>query len=555
MPFALLVGCASGRNGPFLGEKFDDPPQLSPYNQPLNGGQQQVTPYRGGVPGTSVPPNQYSLFPGPFVLPFGTTDGRGASPALPADDPGRIELGEPLGSGDPENGARPQEPTTPKTYQETVPVYPDAADELPDGGPEQTIRQRPESDLLSAPTPSQPPAATILPNIETVDPSRRPLELQVSDSSQVSIGEAARFEVVIRNPFDTAVESVVVECRFDEGLAFPELTERAIRQRLGTLGALESRTIDLALTAEQVGKQCVDFLLSAEHRETSEVRKCVEVVDLSAVLTPANPVEPITSGESNTTGVRIELVSPTLRNVGGQLECVLTLENRTGHDISGIVASINHDAALLPREVSTGAQRSPGSLVWDLGLLRVDERIQIQVEFACPIPAEQVCIGARVSGRDLATQQQEVCAKIHPRPTLDVAVADSRDPVPVGETTTYLVTVTNRGLDAISDVRVDVELTGGLEFIARTQGLSEVSRSAQPPAGPRTATFAVNGPIAPDDSRVVRVDARATSVGVGGLRVLATELATDRRVIVDEPTVINPPLLALPFSDGIVNDE
>ena len=99
--------------------------------------------------------------------------------------------------------------------------------------------------------------------------------------------------------------------------------------------------------------------------------------------------------------VRIDLVGPMTRTAGGRLECVLTLVNVTGREVSGIVASIDHDGALVPKEASAGATRLPGRLEWDLGLLRVDERVQMQVEFACPTTSEQTCITAKVLGRDM----------------------------------------------------------------------------------------------------------------------------------------------------------
>ena len=87
---AAIVGCASSRNGPFLGEKFEDPPQLSPYNQPLNPGQQQVVPYRGVVPGPVPNSNPYNLFQSPFVLPFGRSGGTPQNPEMLSNENGGL---------------------------------------------------------------------------------------------------------------------------------------------------------------------------------------------------------------------------------------------------------------------------------------------------------------------------------------------------------------------------------------------------------------------------------------------------------------------------------
>src|SRR5690606_7082250 len=104
--------------------------------------------------------------------------------------------------------------------------------------PPQSIRQRPSG----AAEPDRESASKLV--------------LDVNDPQRVLLGEPAEFRVVIRNPLQVAAENVVVECHFGEGLAFAATPERALRQRLGTLGVGESRTLDLSLTAEEVGRHC-----------------------------------------------------------------------------------------------------------------------------------------------------------------------------------------------------------------------------------------------------------------------------------------------------------
>lgn len=573
----LVVGCASSRNQTYLGEGTGDPFQqfpaspgpgtTTPADVPGSGQmvlpEQQITQYRGplgfsfyGQPRYRMPPayqgnTQYRSstdFHG-GAMPRGLQPARPTTPLQPTPDNSQslnrspIELGLPQPEGDSPAGESGPQLGTPRTYKETVPIYPDLEPSQADPGAEETIRRRLESESLGAPSPSTVPDGLVLPAEPTTDPARRPLELVVSDPQRVLLAEAAKFEVVIRNTSSEAVDEVVIVCEFDEGLMFPEMADRALRQRLGTLGAAESRTIDLALTADQLGQQCVTFSLSAGGRDTAIEERCVEVVD------------PSTGVSRPDGGVKVELVGPRSRNAGGRLECVMIVENLTGRDVSGIVAAVNYDLALIPREASAGARRDAGTLEWDLGMLRVDERVQIQVEFGCPTPAEHVCIDAAVSGRDLPVQRQELCTVIRPRPTLDVSVADARDPVPVGETTTYLVTITNRGFDTISDMRLDAEVSGGLEILAQEAELAEVAFDGPQPATLQSATYAVAGSIEPDESRQIRIDARATSIGVAGIRVLATELATGRRVEVDEPTIVTPPLLQLPSFEDIAGSQ
>lgn len=550
----VLAGCASPPT--YLGQSITDPPQLSPYNQPLNAnappaaGDQQITGYRGlgsffgpwmNAPAAPQPNRFHSGGPLGGMPPGTQSPSAQPTPALPAptQQRGPIELGQPQPADVEPTDELGTQLGTPRTYREEgVPTYPDA--QVPSGGEGETIRRRPEADSPAAPAPAEPGAQ------KTYDPATQAIELEVNDPRQVLLTEMADYQVLIRNPFNEPAEEVVIVVRFDEGLSFPGMPDRALRQRLGTLGVGESRTLDLSLTGEAVGRHCVDFTLSAEGRAEVTLQRCVQVVDPQ---TSAAPIEGTTPQEG---GVTIELVAPPERNAGGRLECLLSIQNRTGQDVSGIMATIHYDGALVPREASAGALRSPGALAWDLGLLRIDERVQIQVEFASPTPSELACIDAEVSGRNLPTRRQEACVRVRPRPTLDVAIADVRDPVPVGETTTYLLTLTNRGLEAIEGIRVEIEVEGGLEILPGERPVSGVSQQVRAGDGaPQTATYSISERIAPDESKELLIDVRGTAVGTGGLRVTATHLANGRRFEVQEPTVVNPPLLELPSFEDI----
>jgi hypothetical protein len=540
---SLSAGCASSRSGPFLGQKFDDPPQLSPYNQPLNAQarpavpDQQITGYRGPAffgPWTGT--QQGRFYNGGMLGGLPPATQTAPTPLIPSPSPqrGPIELGQPQPTESAPIDDLGTDLGTPRTYREDgVPTYSD-----PQAAPEadgETIRRR-QDGALNAPLPGE---SSLTPQAD--DPATQPLELEVNDPQQVLLAETADFKVIIRNPFSEPVEEVVIVVRFDEGLSFPGLPDRALRQRLGTLGASESRTLDLSLTAANVGQQCVDFALSAAGRAQIDYERCVQVVDPQTSVVP----------QQQPGGVTVELVGPPERNVGGRLECLLTIHNQTGQEVSGIVATLHHDMALVPREASTGAKRSPGTLAWDLGLLRIDERVQMTVEFACPTPTEQACVAAEVIGRDVPSQRQEVCVLVRPRPTLDVAVTDVRDPVPVGETTTYRLTLTNRGLEPISGIRVDVTADGGLVMLPGDLSVSQVTVGAGDPGPPQTATYTISETIGPDEVRQVLIDVRGTEVGTAGVRIVATELRSGRRFQVEEPTMINPPLLELPTFEDI----
>ncbi len=350
------------------------------------------------------------------------------------------------------------------------------------------------------------------------------MQVTVTGPTQAQRGDEVAFQIVIQNVERSTLEGVIVTCRLPEGLVFPDAPQRAFRQRLGQLAADQQETLDLTLRCENFGNHCVEFDVVADAMDDAVSKSaCVE-------CTAPTATAPLTS---------LELTGPIERTVGGRAEFVLTLRNLTGFEQPDVHVRLQHEGVLEPREASAGAIRQPGQLEWDLGLLRVDERVQIQVEFECLSTTDETCLTAIVTGRSLDLAPVESCLKTTPRKTIDLDIVDQQDPVMMGEKVTYVIHVTNAGLQTLSNASVQLQ-ADGLQPVGVTVGDNESPAGAAFDRATGLITVPLIESLAPDVTQTISLQTLATHAGAGNLRAVITQRGTSLSISSAEPTVINP---------------
>ncbi len=279
------------------------------------------------------------------------------------------------------------------------------------------------------------------------------LELSVSGPSRKQVGGSATFYVRLTNAGDKPLEKLAVRCNFDDALVFVGSDKREVRQRVDRLAAGESKDLALSLTANSAGSHCCRFAATqgdgSDETEIVFKEVCVDFV---------------------TRHVEIEITGPGQRTEGSRAEFNITLSNKSLKTIVDTQAIISFDNALIPKEASADAEQKPGSLTWTLGTLKPLEQVELQVEFECRNQAHRACVAVEVKGSNLGGadghgDQDEACLEILPVPgTLDLQIGDVDDPVEVGKTGTFAVTVENIGLQPTRGVKVEAMASEHLQI-------------------------------------------------------------------------------------------
>jgi hypothetical protein len=401
-------------------------------------------------------------------------------------------------------------PQTPTPTYESQTSRPPTADEAT--APEVTIRQK-----LDAPAPS------LGSGTDNAAATQDLLTLSATGPAGRQVGEPIEFSITIGNRGGAGLKNVVLECDFGAGLEFPGRREKQVRRPLGTLAGGATQTFSLALTPLSDGQQCAVFKLSADGESpvTREVWVRVE----------ASPVE-------------LTIIGPEWREVGQRAEFVLTVHNRSGRALSDARVQVRHDAALAAREASAGVERTDGLLTWNLGTLQKDERIQIQMEFECLKPEPRACPSVRITTADTATSR-EACVEVRAAGAgLTLSLADSVDPVAVGEKTVQQLIATNRGTTPITDWSIELTLSDAvaLETVQVTKPLLSAVEQQQTAGG--TVLLPKLPSLAAGETLQIDLVLQALHEGRVDVRAAASTGATTVSTV--EPTLINPPAAGAP---------
>lgn len=249
--------------------------------------------------------------------------------------------------------------------------------------------------------------------------------LQVTAPQSVQRDGFGTWTAVVRNVGRREAENLTLQCRLDPDLRFPEQTTRHFFRSLPRLAPGEAQRVTLMLQPRGVGKRCAEFSVRFGQRELIWKAVCTEVV------------QPL---------YRLELNVPPRRSVGSRLEPTLTLTNLSGRTLKNLQLVVLYDAEKLRAWEATGKPRhTPGRLLWNIGLLKPQQRLVWQVDLQALRRDERACLSAEISGPQLPADMRVACLRVtEPAGSFDMRIADTRDLLKTGEQTDLIVSVLNR---------------------------------------------------------------------------------------------------------------
>ena len=384
----------------------------------------------------------------------------------------------------------------------------------------------PASEPTERPTVVAATPVPVTPLDETAKPPRTRVEavdLEVTDPPQRQVGAGATFRVKMTNRGREQLSGTRVVCEFDDGLAFGTSTDRLVSQPLGPFAAGETKELALTLGASQAGNYTARFKVQREADQQTLVEQVAkaEFVDRRYELTVLGPVE---------------------RTIGSRAEFLLRVVNRSSEPLTGCELTLTRDPALVLKELTEGSRRTGGTIRWSLEPIPPGGEALLQAEFECRTAAERAAVVASLSGTGLPGEEFETALRITPvTGVLDLRLEDVVDPVPVGETITYRLTVANLGLQEVRKLRVRLQSTEPLEVRSArvTRGQTPLdTRFAQ------TDTGFVGDEIdtlAADESLVIEVTAAAKQGGQGELTAFVEHEVPGSATEVRETTWVTGP--------------
>ncbi len=254
---------------------------------------------------------------------------------------------------------------------------------------------------------------------------------------------------------------------------------------VGTLTEGQSQQFSAELRATKSGSYISKAVASSSTGLSAESAETTTIVDIS-VLTITND-------------------GPEQQYLGRPLTYEIIVANNSTTPAKNTVIEDNIPEGVTSTEASTGAKLSGSKLIWELGTLAPNTFKKVRVSY---LPTE----AGTLTNRAIATAycSEAVTALVKTLITGISAVAlevvDVDDPVKVGARTTYVISVTNQGSAAATNVRIACILEDNVQYV------SSAGATAGSAEG-RMVNFFPLSSLAPKDKAAWRVVVVAVKPG------------------------------------------
>jgi uncharacterized repeat protein (TIGR01451 family) len=257
------------------------------------------------------------------------------------------------------------------------------------------------------------------------------MKLHKEGPTEALLNEPLSYKITIANTGGTELTNVLLTDILPAGLEHASRKDR-LSWIIGSLAAGQTHTIDYKVTAVKLGRLCNKAIATAADGLKEEMENCVTV---------------------GTAKLSMTMTGPKRRYLTASAVYQIVLTN-TGtlpfNDV--VITNPIPERATLVRS-SFGGQSDGKQVQWSLGTLEPGGIRTVEVELQAEAPA-QICNQATVTTDRGVTEQAKFCTDFAGVPALSLEIHDSEDPVEVGGTTRYSITVRNPGTTPAGNVRI-----------------------------------------------------------------------------------------------------
>lgn len=278
-------------------------------------------------------------------------------------------------------------------------------------------------------------------NVKIVQPK---LELLVKAPSEVLLCDPFSLEFAVTNVGSGFAQNVRVVNTLPSGLQ-TEAGKSEIVYEVGTLLAGQSQQFSTQVRATRTG-----------------------IYVNKAVASSASGL--MAKSEATVTTVRqpkltIVTTGPSRQYLGRPLDYEITVTNRGDGLAKDTIVEMAIPAGATSVEATTGATLSGTKLIWQLDTLEANASKRVRVSYI-PTKAGSMTNTATVTAYCAETATASVRTMITGIPAIRLDVIDLEDPIEVGRPTTYIITVTNQGTAADTNIRVVCYLEDKVQYVS-----------------------------------------------------------------------------------------
>jgi uncharacterized repeat protein (TIGR01451 family) len=369
---------------------------------------------------------------------------------------------------------------------------------------------------------------------------RSSLSLRVLDPpTTAKVGERVHFNVEIINTGDQLVSNVIIRDRFDAGFRHTGGERSPIERALGDLGPGDVRQIGISFIVQSVGRHCHTIEVIGGGGHAASERACVDATEPRRNVT-------------------VEVTGPDQRTAGQSALYVIRVTNTGEAELTSVRLLAVPDMSLTPTATSANVGYTPEGMGWEIPSLKPGETAERRIQCTCDSPnvraemAVRVTTGQSITAADTTTttiQAASVRPRNEPPPRIDVpraaalsntlkiSIAETEDPIGLGQKTTYIIELKNDRDVEDRNVEMTMKLPAGLEFEGFSSVLTGLSHSVSDDN--RTIEVERIAEMRPGGTRAFKVTVVGQQIGRWPFRVEVSSLRTPQAVSVVEETLVN----------------
>ncbi|MCB1119386.1 MAG: DUF11 domain-containing protein [Chlamydiia bacterium] len=325
---------------------------------------------------------------------------------------------------------------------------------------------------------------------------------------EVSPCDPVNYTITVTNRGSCTARDVVVTDHVPEQLEHAS-GQKSIVCKLGDLEPCQSKKVKLCFTAVKRGKACNTAVVTACNADTTSCQVCTNISKCLVDVTKTGPKEVM---------------------VGSNADYQITVTNTGDKTLTDVVVT---DCAPTATDIvaASGATINGHQAVWRVKQMKPGEKATFNITLYSCTPG---CFTNRVSVDNCqrCTDCAQFTTRWKGRPALDVSVCDTEDFICVGDHTTYVVNLNNRGTEPDNNVVIT------LKFPEEMQPLNASGPSEGKVMG-QMVRFAPINNFAARQTAEFRVEAQAKKAGDARVNVEVTSDSLKTPLTQQESTIIN----------------
>jgi len=277
--------------------------------------------------------------------------------------------------------------------------------------------------------------------VQVVQPA---LELAIEVPTEALLCETIPIDFIIKNTGTGAAQNVQITDVLPAGLLTADGKDK-IALDVGTLVAGESRRFAVKLRASKVGAYA--------NKATAASVVGLKADSQTTLINVRQPVLAITKS------------GPQRQYLGRPVAFEITVLNKGDGPARDTIVEDIIPPGVTAIEATAGAQFSASKLMWEIGTLEPNASKKVRVTYT-PTKEGDLMATASASASCADTVTDSTKTVVAGIATSRLDLIDLEDPVEVGSTTTYVITVTNEGSAADRNVRVACMLDEKLQYVS-----------------------------------------------------------------------------------------